>query len=85
MDFMSHQQLNSIFLNTITSEEITSEINELKSSKAVGPFSIPVNVNILKLTKYIISKPLGPDVRMVDSIIHRIAIFSTVVKMLKKL
>ena len=83
MDFMSHQQLNSIFLNTITSEEITSEINELKSSKAVGPFSIPVN--ILKLTKYIISKPLGPDVRKVDSIIHRIAIFSTVVKMLKKL
>jgi hypothetical protein len=56
MDFMSHQQLNSIFLNPITSEEIILEINKLNSSKAVGPFSIPVN--ILKLTKDIISKPL---------------------------
>ena len=52
MDFMSNQQLNSIFLNPITSEEI----NKLNSSKAVGPFSIPIN--ILKLTKDIISKPL---------------------------
>ena len=56
MDFMSNQQLNSIFLNPITSEEIILEINKLNSSKAVGPFSIPIN--ILKLTKDIISKPL---------------------------
>jgi hypothetical protein len=56
MDFMSNQQLNSIFLNPITSEEIILEINKLNSSKAVGPLSIPVN--ILKLTKDIISKPL---------------------------
>ena len=56
MDSMSNQQLNSIFLNPITSEEIILEINKLNSSKAVGPFSIPIN--ILKLTKDIISKPL---------------------------
>ena len=56
MDSMSNQQLNSIFLNQITSEEIILEINKLNSSKAVGPFSIPIN--ILKLTKDVISKPL---------------------------
>ena len=53
---MPLKQSHSIFLNPITSEEIELEIIKLKSSKATGPFSVPVN--ILKLMKGIICKPL---------------------------
>ena len=53
---MPLKKSHSIFLNPITSEEIELEIIKLKSSKATGPFSVPVN--ILKLIKGIICKPL---------------------------
>ena len=52
MDFMPPKQSNSLFLYPITSVEIEVEINNLNSSKATGPFSIPIN--ILKITKEII-------------------------------
>ena len=56
ISYMPPRQLNSIFLYAITSEEIEIEINKLNSSKATGPFSVPVN--ILKLIMGIICKPL---------------------------
>ena len=56
MDYMPPKQSNSIFLYPITSVKIEVEINNLNYSKATGPFSIPIN--ILKITKEIISKPL---------------------------
>ena len=49
-------QRNSFFISPTTAEEIEAEITKLKSSKATGPFSIPVT--ILKILKTVISKPL---------------------------
>ena len=56
MDFMSKRLSRSVFLYPVTSQEIVAEINHLDSTKATGPFSIPID--ILKLIKDIISKPL---------------------------
>jgi hypothetical protein len=55
---MSHSnQLNSLYLNPTSSSETEEEMNKIQHSKATGPYSIPVNV--LKLLKEYISKPLG--------------------------
>ena len=40
--FMGPSQLNNYFLSPVTAKEIEQEISSLNSSKAVGPFSIPV-------------------------------------------
>ena len=40
----------------VASQGIVDEISKLMSGKATGPFSIPVK--ILKIIKYVISKPL---------------------------
>ena len=56
MDFMTKRLSHSVFLYPATSQEIVTEINHLDSTKATGPFSIPID--ILKLIKDIISKPL---------------------------
>ena len=47
---------HSVFLYPVTSQEIVAEINHLDSTKATGSFSIPID--ILKLIKDIILKPL---------------------------
>ena len=39
-----------------TSKEIEVEISNLRITKAVGPFSIPIG--ILKIIKFVVSKPL---------------------------
>ena len=53
---MSKRLSHSVFLYPVTSQEIVAEINHLDSTKSTGPFSIPID--ILKLIKDIISKPL---------------------------
>ena len=47
---------NSFFISPTTRGEIEQEISKFKSSKAVGPFSIPIFV--LKMVKSVISEPL---------------------------
>ena len=56
MSYMQNRQSNSIYLSPTSSNEIENEIDKLKSSKATGPYSIPMT--ILKLLKTFISKPL---------------------------
>ena len=56
MSLMPSHQPSSIYLNTTTSKEIEDEIDMLNSSKATGPYSIPVK--ILKLLKAVIYKYL---------------------------
>ena len=56
MAFMHPNQVNSIYVEPTSTKEIEEEIDKLDSSKATGPYSIPTK--ILKLIKYLISKPL---------------------------
>ena len=56
LEYLKTPLCNSFFISPITAEEIENEITKLKSSKATGPFSIPVT--ILKILKTVISKPL---------------------------
>ena len=56
MSYMQNRQSNSICLSPTSANEIENEIEKLKSSKATGPYSIPIT--ILKLLKTFISKPL---------------------------
>lgn len=56
MSLMPSHQPSSIYLNTTTSKEIEDEIDMLNSSKATGPYNIPVK--ILKLLKAVIYKYL---------------------------
>ena len=56
MTFMPPKQDNSIYVDPTSSKEIEKEIDKLASIKATGPYSIPTK--ILKLIKYLISKPL---------------------------
>ena len=56
LDFMGLEQPNSFYLSPVTTIEIEEEISNLNSSKAVGPFSIPVY--LLKLLKTYLSIPL---------------------------
>ena len=54
--FMPDSVSNNIFLNPITHHEIENEIELLNPTKAVGPYSIPID--ILKKIRYIISPSL---------------------------
>lgn len=54
LDYMASSESFCFF--PVTSQEIVDEISKLMSGKATGPFSIPVK--ILKIIKYVISKPL---------------------------
>ena len=56
MAYLGNPVCNSFYLFPTWSGEIETEINNLKSGKSSGPSSIPVN--ILKLTQYVVSKPL---------------------------
>ena len=54
--FMGPSQPNSFYLSPVTAVEIEKEISSSNSSKAVGPFSIPVY--LLKLLSTYLSTPL---------------------------
>ena len=56
MDYMKSPLSNSFWIEPVTCNEIENEISHLKVGKATGPFSIPIN--ILRMLKNIISKPL---------------------------
>ena len=56
LEYLKTPICNSFFISPTTAEEIEAEITKLKSSKATGPFSIPVT--ILKILKTVLSKPL---------------------------
>ena len=56
MDYLHSPVKDSFFLFPTTSREIEVEISNLRISKAVGPFSIPID--ILKIIKCVVSKPL---------------------------
>jgi hypothetical protein len=56
MSFMISRQVNSLFLNPTSSNEIEEIIVQFNSSKVTGPYNIPVK--ILKLLRRFISKPL---------------------------
>ena len=56
LEYLKTSFCNSFFISPTTAEEIEAEITKLKSSKATGPFSIPVA--ILKILKTVVSKPL---------------------------
>jgi len=55
-EWMSSSPRDSFFLSPITTEEIETEISNLKIGKEVGPSSIPVS--ILKILKGALSEPL---------------------------
>lgn len=55
-EFMSPPICDSLFLAPLTANEIEVEIAKLNASKAVGPFSIPID--ILKILKGELSGPL---------------------------
>ena len=55
-EYLRLPQSDSFFISPTTTTEIENIISSLKSGKAVGPFSIPID--ILKLLKSVISKPL---------------------------
>ena len=55
-EWMSSSPRDSFFLSPITTEEIETEILNLKIGKAGGPSSIPVS--ILKIIKGALSEPL---------------------------
>ena len=54
--FMGSSVPNSFFMSPVLKSEIECEIGKLKSSKATGPFSIPIN--LLKTAKSSLSTPL---------------------------
>jgi hypothetical protein len=56
MSYLHCPSSNSFYLFPITSNEIEDQICNLKTGKATGPFSIPIN--ILKILRTILSKPL---------------------------
>ena len=56
LSLMPFNQPHSLFLYPITQSEIESEIDALNSSKAVGPYSIPVHI-LIRL-KYLMLSPL---------------------------
>ena len=56
MSYLHCPSSKSFYLFPITSNEIEDHICNLKTGKATGPFSIPIN--ILKILRTILSKPL---------------------------
>ena len=56
MDYLHSPIKDSFFLFPTTRREIEVEISNLRTGKAVGPFSIPID--ILKIIKCVVSKPL---------------------------
>ena len=44
LEYLKTPLCNSFFISPTTAEEIESEITKVKSSKATGPFSIPVTI-----------------------------------------
>ena len=57
LEYLKNPSTNSFYLLPITPTEIETLISNLKSGKAAGPYSIPVN--ILKIVKHVISVPLA--------------------------
>ena len=49
LKYINYSCPQTLYLSPVTSSEIEEEIGKLKSKKACGPFSIPIN--ILKLAK----------------------------------
>ena len=47
---MQNRQSNSIYLIPTSSNEVENEIDKLKSSKATGPYSIPITISKLLKT-----------------------------------
>jgi hypothetical protein len=56
LDYMATSPTESFYVFPATSHEIEDEISKLNHGKATGLYSIPVK--ILKIIKYVISKPL---------------------------
>ena len=56
MVYLYNPTCNSFFIFPATCSEIETEISQLKTGKSVGPSSVPVD--ILKMSKTYISKPL---------------------------
>lgn len=56
LDYLKFPVCDSFCIFPVTASEIETEISNLKLGKASGPYSIPVN--ILKILKNVISKPL---------------------------
>ena len=56
LDYMAESSSESFCFFPVTSQEIVDEISKLMSGKATGPFSMPIK--ILKIVKYVVSKPL---------------------------
>ena len=57
LEYLKNPSCKKFYLFPVTSVEIENEISNLKSDKATGPYSIPVN--ILKILKSVISVPLA--------------------------
>ena len=55
--YMSNPLCNSFALFQVTISEVVEEINNLNSSKSVGPSSIPTK--LLKIVKFLVAGPLA--------------------------
>ena len=58
MTFLEHSIQSSIYLFPVTSTEIENEIDQIKPTKAVGPFSIPIA--LLKMLKSYLACSIFP-------------------------
>ena len=56
LSFMDSEQTSSFFLDSVSTWKIKQEIDQLNSSKSLGPFSIPVK--LLKILKEYLAKSL---------------------------
>ena len=54
--YLGNPLANSFYIFPITKTEIEEEVSKLNTSKATGPYSVPVRV--LRLLNHILSKPL---------------------------
>ena len=55
-DYLIRPSKDSFYIFPVTKDEVEKEIACLKNNKSTGPYSVPIK--LLKLIKYIISKPL---------------------------
>ena len=57
LEYLKNPLCNNFYLFPITPAEIETQVSNLNSAKAAGPFSLPAN--ILKILKSVISVPLS--------------------------
>ena len=77
LEYLKNPSTNNFYLFPITPTEIETQISNLKSGKAAGPYSIPGN--ILKIVKSVISFPLAA---LYSTLLFHLGLFQITLKLL---